>query len=635
MDLNTISIKDFGPIEQAEVTFDEPLCCVIGNNAQGKTTLINAIRLSLTPRCPNTDKKGGGAMENIRLGAKKADIVLGVLTAAGPFQIRTTYGPGASRRNQTIVAGEGKDDGKGAAGFQAFLERKSEALSCVLDSDYFFNPKTEQKDILAALILPSSHEFEADKVALAEKHLGKFAWDKSPVGLIDQVYGAAYSARRDAKAALSGIYIPQQPLKPEYAAGHVQEKIEACRKRAAAEAKKIKGGGTVQIGRIEQSLEQEKEKLTTAQADYATAIHQRDDLAQAILDQPNVKKADRTAAGRNLWEQLQAQIRELDAEIAAQADAQDVYRELLQDGMSEAHCPTCTQTITRKFIDGKMAQHLKLQQEAEEAKAGLQAEQQALGDITSAEQILAKNAELHEKHEKTKRRVEELEQTISQTEQAVDSASIALDEAKAQESAPADTTALDAANAELSTWEARLSPALNYESTLKQIDEAVVRKQDQTAKVADLETLCSYFGDNGVKADLIAQGAATFMATVNSVLSKWDYEGQLSPEADAFTVLTPKGWLPTKQLSGFELLMFKAALQCAIAVHSKLKIVAIDEVQTMIDDQRKMLFKAIDGMCKEGLLEKAFIILADNRETVPSRAGVAYFRVQDGKVQRL
>jgi hypothetical protein len=415
----------------------------------------------------------------------------------------------------------------------------------------------------------------------------------------------------------------------------VQQKIESCRKLAAAEAKKIKGGGTVQIGRMEQTLEQERAKLASARKDYTAAMEQVSAAEQAILDQPNVKKAERTAAGRKLWEQLQTQIRELDAEIAAQGDAQEVYRELLQDGMSEAHCPTCTQTITRKFIDGKMAQHLKLQQEAEEAKSGLQAEQNGLGDITGAEQILAKNRDLQEDHETAKRRVAELGRTISQIEQAVDSASIALDEAKAQETAPPDTSALDAANVELSAWEARLSPALNYDATLVQIEQATQRQQDQKAKVADLETLCSYFGDNGIKADLTGQGAANFMGTVNGVLSKWGYEARLSAAADEFSVLTPNGWLPTKQLSGFELLMFKAALQCAIAVHSKLKIVAIDEVQTMIDDQRKMLFKAVDGMCKDGLLEKAFIIVADNRETVPSRAGVAYFRVQDGKVARL
>ena len=67
MNVASINVKDFGPIENAEVVFDEPLCVIQGKHKQGKTTLINAVRLSLTPRCPNTDKKGGGAIDNVQL----------------------------------------------------------------------------------------------------------------------------------------------------------------------------------------------------------------------------------------------------------------------------------------------------------------------------------------------------------------------------------------------------------------------------------------------------------------------------------------------------------------------------------------------------------------------------------------
>ena len=631
MKLGTLSLKDFGPYQEQEIAFDQPLSIIGGNNASGKTTIANAIRLTFTPRCPNTDKKGGGAMENIRLGAKKAEIVAGIETAKGVLQIRTTYGPGATRRTQNVVAGQGDDAARYASGFVSYLDRQTEALSCVLDSDYFFNPKTEQKDILAALILPTEHEWDSAMRSLAEKHLGSFAWDKSPVAVIDQVYGAAYTARRDAKAALSGIYIPPQPQKPEFTAGHVQEQIASCRALAAKEAKKIKGGGTVQIGRIEQALEQEKEKLANAQALYASAVKQRNELDQAMLDAPNVKKAERTAAGRVLWEQLQTQIREFEQEIANQEEAQSIYREL----GSNQHCPTCTQPITKQFIQAKIVEHQNLIDAAQEARLNLQAEQKTLGDIPAAEQIIRTHQQQTAEKAAAAAQATAFAETISKIEQAIDSLCIALEEAKAQETAPADTTAYDAALVELSKWEGRLSPALNYDSTLIQIEQATKLQQDQKEKVADLETLVAYFGDNGIKADLIAQGAATFLSTVNEVLSKWGYEARLSPAADEFTVLTPKGWLPTKQLSGFESLMFKVALQCAIAVHSKLKIVVVDEAQSMIDDQRARLFQAVNGMLQSKLLDQALIILADNRETAPSKPGVAYFRVQDGKVTRL
>ena len=633
MQIANIALKNFGICEDTEITFDQPLNVLVGTHAQGKTTVANAIRLTFTPRAgKTTDRKGGGAMDNVRLGAKKAEITAGIVTAKGPLQIVTTYGPGASRRNQTIKAGEGKEGAQSpAAAFESFLDRQSEALSCVLDSSYFFDAKTPQKDILAALILPASHEFDVEKIALVEKHLGKFVWSKSPVAVIDQVYSAAYSARKDAKAALGAIYIPQQPQRPEYAAGHVQEQIASCRANVQKEAKKIKSGGTVQIGRIEQSVEQEKEKLATAQADYAAARKRTAEIDQAILDAPNLKKAERAAAGRTLWNQLQAQIVEFDREIQSQQEAQEIYRDL----GSNPHCPTCTQKITKAFIDSKVEEHRKLEQAAIAAKINLEAEQQGLGDLTEAESVIATHKALTEKKLQNVRDVADATGRISMFEKSVSDLEASLVTAKAQETAPADTSALDAANEELSAWESRLSPAVNYDAILTQIDRATKQQQDQKEKVADLETLCAYFGDKGVKADLIAAGSEAFISTVNGALAAWGYEAKLSDEADSFSVLTPSGWLPTKQLSGFEEFMFKVALQCAIAVHSKLKIVVIDEAQDIIDAHRTRLFKAIQAMLNAKMLDEAFVLMADNRETVPQREGIAYYRMLNGKAERL
>lgn len=633
MQIANIALKNFGICEDTEITFDQPLNVLVGFHAQGKTTVANAMRLSFTQRAgKTTDRKGGGAMDNVRLGAKKAEITTGVSTAKGAIQIVTTYGPGASRRNQTIRAGEGKEGEKSpAAAFEHFLDRQSEPLSCVLDSGYFFDSKTPQKDILAALILPASHEFDAEKVSLVEKHLGKFVWTKSPVAVIDQVYSAAYSARKDAKAALNAIYIPAQPQRPEYDAGHVEEQIATCRAKVSKESKKIKAGGTVQIGRIEQSLEQEKEKLATAHTDYDAARKRTAEIDQEALDEPSVKKAERTAAGRTLWNQLKGQIDVIERDITEQQEAQDIYREL----GNNPHCPTCTQPITKGFIAGKIEEHQKLIDEARASKLNLQAEQTGLGDLDAAESIVAQNKEWTDKKLQNVKDVAEAGGRITMCEGAVKDLEAALSKAKAEESEPSDTTVLDAANEELSTWESRLSPAVNYDAVLKQIEEAKKRQQDQKDTVADLETLCAYFGDKGIKADLIAAGSATFMSTVNEALAAWGYEAKLSDEADSFSVLTPTGWLPTKQLSGFEEFMFKTALQCAIAVHSKLKVVVIDEAQDIIDAHRTRLFKALQAMLKSQMLDEAFIIMADNRDTVPQHEGIAYYRMEAGKATRL
>ena len=188
MNIGSLTIRDFGPVVEDHIEFDQPLNIVGGDNAQGKTTIANALRLTFTPRCPNTDKKGAGAMDNIRLGAKKAEIVANVVTSKGPAEFVTTYGPGASRRNQRLTlagvrayseeAGEKKNS---ATLFGDYIEKQTEALSCCLDSDYFFSPKTEQKDILGAMIIAQSHTFEADKVARVEKEGGDAAPKTEPL----------------------------------------------------------------------------------------------------------------------------------------------------------------------------------------------------------------------------------------------------------------------------------------------------------------------------------------------------------------------------------------------------------------------------------------------------------------------
>ena len=343
------------------------------------------------------------------------------------------------------------------------------------------------------------------------------------------------------------------------------------------------------------------------------------------------KKAERSAAGRTLWNQLQEQIHEFVREITAQQEAQEIYRDL----GSNPHCPTCTQKITKEFIAGKVEEHKKLEDEARAAKLNVEAEQRGLGDLAEAESVIATHKALTEKKLQNVKDVTGAGDRISMFEKSVSALEASLATAKAQESEPSDTSALDAAQNELSAWEARLSPAVNYDAILKQIEQAGERQLAGKMVVADLEKLCQYFGDKGIKADLIAQGSATFMATVNGVLAAWGYEAKLSDEADSFSVLTPSGWLPTKQLSGFEEFMFRVALQCAIAVHSKLKIVVIDEAQDIIDAHRTRLFKAVQGMLRDGLLDEAFVLMADNRETVPVKEGIAYYRMEAGKATRL
>ena len=214
----------------------------------------------------------------------------------------------------------------------------------------------------------------------------------------------------------------------------------------------------------------------------------------------------------------------------------------------------------------------------------------------------------------------------------------ALPMREAKESSPVDTSALDSLTEEIGQWEVRLAPAVQYESTLVQIERAEGQWQDTKAKVNDLETLCSYWGDKGVKAKLIKEHIGGFQDSVNGVLSKWGYLARLSIEPYCFEVMTPRtspNYLNIRRLSGFEKLAFAVALQAAIAVATKIRMIIVDAADVMIGEQRSRLLTCVRDMLKAKALDQAIIILADPSKEAPKKEGVGFYFVQDGKVERL
>lgn len=639
MKITNIALKDFRIYEQEAVSFPEPLSVFKGANHSGKSSLAQAIKLALSKCADGTDPRGAGALDKVRLGANKAIIETVIEGKQGLVTLTTQYGPGKTGRTQKIVTDPVNE--KVTAGFDKYLDANQERLSCVLDSNYFVSQKPEaQKAILATLVLPTSYEFDPAMTALAEKHLGAFVWDKSPVAVIDQVYEAAYGARRTSKATLAGIRVPQTPQKPECGAEVVHGKLTKLRSEAAKESKAISGGGTVQIGKLEQQIENGRLQLEDAIESRAMAVADRAGIEEKILTGNALEKVQRFAAGRKLYDQLQAKWNGFKAEVRGQQEAQDIYRELLQDEegnpVDHANCPTCTQAITRKFIDSKISEHFRLQQEADAAAAAIAQEQQDLGDIAKAEADLQASDNLCSLKIGLTRQEAELAAKIATLEGSIETLHIQLAQAKANEQAPADTTALDALNNEIATWEARLSPAVNYDATLKQIETLTAQWNTQKEAVDDLETLCEHFGKDGIKAELIAKHIGEFSETVNGVLAAWGYSAKLEMEPYEFIVSTAMGnTLPLKELSGSEKLMFSVALQTAIAVHGKIRMVVVDEGDTFVGPERGRLLGCLKKLLDAGTLDQALVFASEIDRTKINKPGVATYWVEAGKVVAL
>lgn len=639
MKISSIALSNFRIYEQESIAFSEPLSVFKGLNHSGKTSLAQAIKLALSKCADGTDPRGAGALDKVRLGANKAIIEAVIEGKQGLVTLTTQYGPGKTGRTQKIITDPVNE--KVAAGFDQYLDKNQERLSCVLDSSYFVSQKPEaQKAILATLVLPTSYEFDPDMTALAEKHLGTFVWEKSPVAVIDQVNDAAYSGRRTAKATLTGIRIPNKPQQPEHSAEVVQDKLGKLRAAATKESKVISGGGTVQIGRIEQSLEQERQKAATANAELEAAVKQSNELDAAVIGGDALKEVERRAAGRKLSDQLQGNKESHAAEVAQNLEAIEIYAELLVDEtgcpVDHANCPTCTQAITRKFIDSKIAEHRELAAQATQAQMALGQEQKELGNITGAEEQLEANAQVIKDGIMVGRTIKEIQARIETSQAAIETITAQLAQAKADEKAPADTRALDELNAEIAQWEARLSPAVNYNATLEQIKTLTAQWVTQKDVVDDLEVLCEHFGKDGIKAELIAKHIGEFSETVNGVLAAWGYSAKLEMEPYEFIVSTAMGnTLPLKELSGSEKLMFSVALQTAIAVHGKIKMVVVDEGDTFVGPERGRLLGCLKKLLDAGTLDQALVFASEIDKTKITKPGVATYWVEAGRVVAL
>jgi hypothetical protein len=636
--IKSLNVTDFRCYEKASIELSEPLSIIKGGNHVGKTSLAQAIKLALSKCADGTDPRGAGAMDKVRTGATKAIIEAVVEGKQGLVTLTAQYGPGKAGRTQKIVTDPPSE--KVAQGFDAYLDKNQERLSCILDSSYFVAQKSDaQKAILAALVLPTTYQFDPAMVAMAEKHLGKFDWTKSPVAVIDQVYELAYGARRTSKAALAAIRIPQTPAKPEYDSETVQAKLAKLRSEASKEAKAVSGGGTVALGKIEQRIDQEREQYNAAIENRAEVVASRKTIEGRILSASELDKVQRLAAARKLFDQLQGKINFASAEIRAQKEAQAIYSELLlgEDGKPQDHanCPTCTQAITRAFIDGKIAEHKALEQQAAQLQISLLREQKELGDIASAEAEIQENVALEQHKDELVRKQADLTAKINAHEESIKALNLQYDQAKLQQGAPADTAALDAINEDIAKWESHLSPAASYNATLTQIELLTKQWEDQKAQVSDLETLCTHFGKDGIKAELIAKHIGEFSATVNSVLSTWGYSAKLEIEPYSFLVTTPTGELPLKEISGSERMMFAVALQAAIAVHAKIKMLVVDAADVLVDKERNRLFGCLNSLLGAGTLDQAIVLVSDPAKTKIGKVGVGTYWVEAGKVEKL
>ncbi len=94
MRINTLELTNITRYEHTIMQFDEPMTVIVGHNADGKTTIADAIRQGLTGECARTERGGGKQERMVRTGSQQGSISLSVSSNGTEPIVVTRFVPG-------------------------------------------------------------------------------------------------------------------------------------------------------------------------------------------------------------------------------------------------------------------------------------------------------------------------------------------------------------------------------------------------------------------------------------------------------------------------------------------------------------------------------------------------------------
>lgn len=601
-----------------DTTLDmQRLTFIRGANACGKSSVEQAIQLTLAGRADATTSDGKGIAGYIRAGAAKASITLAIIDSDSERILKCALT--GDKKPAVIVTKPNDPQYGGGADYLAYLAMHRDTLSCLSNNRYFVDlPEKDQKNILAAIILPKTYEWpEWVKPAVHAAGL-MVNWSRTPIEIIDQAYDAAFKARTEANRDIKNFRLPEgDTAEAVHIEQYSREHADLRSKLEDAQKRKYEADGAARAA-VAQS-EAAKGRLSQAQARLA-----REEEAVAIsethlLSPSKLKETDKAAKAAGKAAELDQQILKADAEIAANKDAVKKLSALSEEPV----CPTCGASITTELV-GALLQPLKEARDRNEdqRRASIDA-RKALGNPAEAASLLEQHNRATEDLKKSKARITEDRAILADAEAAIE----------APQPAGASTKqALEVLElgAQLAQVNAKVASARSAKDLLGRIEAAKTERDALTKRQVSLEKLVAYFGPDGVKADLLAATIGDFTASMNAVLASWGYTCSLSIEPYVFAIVF-KGddgkpvEISLKHLSKSQRYRFATAFQVALAQVTGFRFVIVDEADIYDADGKAGLFEAVS--CGE--LDQAIIIGTNESNVAPDIDEAVFYQLAD------
>lgn len=613
MRINKVQLSNFRNHADTRLEL-ERLTIIRGPNHSGKSSIAQAIEYALTGRCEGTDARGAGAVELISKGADKAAIALAI-QANREVIFKCTLTPASGR--QMKVAAED-------VGAWKWIESQRGVLSCVLNTRHFINlPEREQKNLLAAVILPDTFTLPADiEDALKDAGLRRFDGGDA-VQYINCIYEAAFSKRRDVARDLKNHAVPPAldteipadwpPLKD------VKDELSVKRNTRDAQEKRARDLAAGRA-RLETKLEALRAKVQTLEARKSVETQTLAGASKGVLGTKKLSEVKKiidreteVANARERWHDLSAKRNGLE----------DQLEEVSEHLRGKSECPTCHRAVSPEILSDITAT-IKAKfdlafTEAQQAADALK----ALPDLEDAKRSLAEHNAATTSRNRSQALIAEMDTDIGNAEQEITAVSAELDQQP--ESA---RDAQDQTRARILELEHMLDRLAGKESRESEIEAAKIKHKRLEEMHAKLETLVAYFGPDGIKAQLLAGHVKPFTDKINDVLAAWDYQVDLRFEPYAVQVGNNRTGvdLPLHCLSESEKWQFSVAFQVALASVTNIRMVVIDEAEILDGAGRCEFYQRIH----EADIDQAITIGTDEREYAPEASGCVCYAMRDG-----
>jgi len=245
MKINELDLTNVTRYKQSHMDLPAKISVLLGHNAEGKTTIADAIALGLTGACERTDKAGKGQENLVSSGEKQGAIKLTVSNnGAEPLEV-TRYVPG-----ELAIEGQHGNKTQLQANLCEYLGVETSVLSAALSTTAFIDAKpSDQKGLLFGLLGLSFERADVLEKILDEMSTqlplvsgAAKALNAAPANLFtgeastfDLLHGHFYTLRRDYKRDLKALGEPEQPkLTDEPPTAEIVELLEDLRKQRSA-----------------------------------------------------------------------------------------------------------------------------------------------------------------------------------------------------------------------------------------------------------------------------------------------------------------------------------------------------------------------------------------------------------------